>query len=316
MRDNVLKPRQTRVRNIPVREKARAVEIKQGEAGIVEYQMRDPDGKPLDLTQYGFSDPVPPAETSSSSGSVSESSETSEGSSMSAAEAEAPELRLLVGEFVKGAAGDVVEAAGEVVVAATGTVRIPVPATVTTCSGIYAAELAIICDDVVSNTNDFYIHVLRGLRNAGGRRQGPPTASEIRLHLRDSAPEESYLLDHLSWDAAEIAEAAASCVDYWNETLPPVKTYTTQNFPYRLHWIHGVISILYRMAAEWYHRNDLQYQAASVDVADMRKWQFYAQKGDQMWQDYQKWVKGQKVRVNIEGGFGGIGSRYASGRYN
>lgn len=314
MRENVLTANPTtRVRNIPLTEKVRAVEVKQGEPATIEFDLRTADGKALNLTEYGF-------EEAQSSSSSAGSGDSSPSSSSSAAE-ETPEIRLLVGEFIGGSSTPLVETTGEVVAAAKGKVRATVPTTITDCAGIYAAEWGVHCGgepaDGVSVSDRFYLHVQRGLRGRNahnGKRRGPPTASEIRLHLRDTAPEESYLLDHLSWDAAELAEAIASAVDVWNEMLPPIRTYTTQNYPYRLAWINGVIAILFRMAAEWYQRNDLQYAAAGTQVADMRKWQWYKQEGDKRWQEYKDWVQKQKIAVNLNGGFGGVGSDY--GRFS
>jgi hypothetical protein len=302
MRTNPLKPAQTRVRNIAVTEKARAIEVKQGETPTIEFDMRDEHGQPLDLTEYGF-------QTAEEISSASADS----ASSSSGSESEEPQICLLVGEFLKGGASALAPIAGTVVSATAGTVQAEIPALLSHEAGIYAAEFSVVqADGNVCGTNNFYLHILRGLRgrNSDGVRRGPPTAAEIRLHLRDSAPEESYLLDTLAWDAAELAEAVAACVDVWNEMLPPIRTYTTKNFPYRINWINGVIAILYRMAAEWYARNDMQYQTAGVAVNDMAKSQWYQTEGAKKWEEYKKWVQGQKIAANIAGGFGSVESSY------
>lgn len=292
MRENVLAPAQTRVRNIPITEKIRAVEIRQGDTSAISFDMRQPDGTAIDLTEYDLSSTIP---TSTSTSSTSITSR----------------ILLRISEFV--GKHVIVSIDGEVTDDVNGVVQADVPAVIAAVPGIYAAEfLVVAADDAVYVTNTFYLTVVRTLAGTT-RRVGPPTPAELRLYLRDSAPEESYLLDHIAWDTAELAEAVAACVEYWNESLPPTRTYTTSNFPYRQHWIDGIIAILFRAAAGWYHRNDLQYSAAGVNVADMRKATWYNTEGLRRWQEFTTWVQQKKMAENIRAGFGGIGSPYSWG---
>jgi hypothetical protein len=181
--------------------------------------------------------------------------------------------------------------------------------------GIYLAEIAVMDgagDDARPVfSNQFQLILERSLFGAGRADQGPPTHAEIRLHLRDSSPGENLLLDAVSFDDAELAACISRAVDYWNQALPPLEyDYTTHNFPFRYMWLDGICAGLFSLAAEWYSKNDLQYQAGGVAVNDMNKGPYYAKLSQQKWQEFKQAVQQRKIAANIEAGYGGVGSEY------
>jgi hypothetical protein len=202
-----------------------------------------------------------------------------------------------------------------IVDAATGQIQILLPSTATSLPGIYYAEVAVIdSDDQMLFSNVFYLVLERG-QFAGLQTGGPPTVAEIRLHLRDSAPEESLLLDNVRVDDAEIALAVMRPIEYWNELPPDLGAHTTQNFPYRFHWMDGAAACLFWMVEEQFRANNLEYSAAGVQVNDQNKEANYARAAERRWANWVNFVRRKKSELNYEGCWGGIGSQY-SGSYS
>ena len=75
----------------------------------------------------------------------------------------------------------------------------------------------------------------------------------------------------------------------------------------RSHWIDVTIGFLKNMAADWYERNHLQYQAGGVTIDDRNKWQSYRKDGQFRLQQYKDWLKDVKVQLNMQGGWGRSG---------
>lgn len=145
---------------------------------------------------------------------------------------------------------------------------------------------------------------------------GPPSIAEIRLHLRDSSPAESYLLEHLMFDDAEIALAIARPVMYWNEIPPPLDVvYNTQTFPFRYHWLEGICANLFMMVAEQFRRNQLSYSAGGLSVDDQNKEAGYERAGQARWQAYREWVRATKASINLESCYGEVTSSYKYSAY-
>lgn len=188
----------------------------------------------------------------------------------------------------------------------------------TTHPGIYYAEVAVITNEdtpAVIISNAFSLIIERSTFGVQTQ-NGPPSVAEIRLHLRDSSPAESYLLDNLMFDDAEIALAITRPVMYWNEIPPPIGQFTTQNFPFRYHWLEGICANLFLMVAEQYRRNQLDYAAAGVSVNDQNKEANYERAGQTRWQAYREWVRAKKAEINLESGYGEVGSLYQYGVYS
>ena len=180
--------------------------------------------------------------------------------------------------------------------------------------GIYVAEMGVFdaAGECVAASNQFYLVVEDSLF-AGAIKQGPPSIAEMRLELRDSSMLESELLDDsVSWDNSEIAVALRNVVDYWNESLPPIATYTTQNFPYRYWWKQGAKAQLFRMAAEWHRRNQIAYSAGGISYDEHgQKAQQYDQAADALWKEYRQWAQQTKMAANLNAGWGELPSDYS-----
>ncbi len=218
----------------------------------------------------------------------------------------------------------VVQVDGTVTDAPTGKVEVALTQNMVGVPGIFYGEMALInipAEEAglpcVVFSNTFYVIINRSAFDARSQSRdgGPPSIAEIRLHLRDSAPSESYLLENLMFDDAEIALAIGRPVMYWNEIPPPIRTFTTKNFPFRYHWLEGICANLFLMVAEQFRRNQLSYSAGGIQVDDQNKEAAYERAGQARWQAYREWVRGTKASINLEGCYGEVTSNYKYSAY-
>ncbi len=183
--------------------------------------------------------------------------------------------------------------------------------------GIYIEEWGVFTEDKrMLFSNQCCTFVRRGLfglsSDPAKMNLGPPSIEEIRLSLRDNSPADNTLLDDVEFDAAEIAQAVVRPLQYWNETPPPLRPIqTTKTFPFREMWLLGIQSNLLDMAANNYRRNDLQYNAGGVAVADKAKEQFYSAAAGRLRQQFIEMCRAKKIEINISLFSGSISSQYS-----
>lgn len=273
----------------------RAVNITQGQTATITWQMHNSDGVPVNL---------------------------------SACLVSVPENQLKVvfrmkEQIALGNLNPVRSLDATIVDAEKGDVSVDLPPNMVGIPGIYYGEMALISVPVdnpeqpnVVFSNMFYVIINRGTFGSNVDSGGAPSIAEVRLHLRDSSPNESFLLENLMFDDAEIALAIARPVQYWNEIPPPLdRTYNTQNFPFRYHWLEGICANLFLMVAEQYRRNQLQYQAGGIAVDDQNKEANYERAGQTRWQAYRDWVRATKATINLESCYGEVESNYKYSAY-
>jgi hypothetical protein len=281
----------------PILSRMRAVSLTQGQTTTLEWQLHDKDGNPIDLRPLGFTN--------------------------NSTYANPFQVVLRIKEQVALGVGNYgpLQVPATVKTAATGVVTVALTSNLTALPGVYYGEMALIDTsnpDVSTKmifSNTFSVIISRGTFGSSVP-GGPPPMAEIRLHLRDSSPSESFLLDHLMFDDAEIALAIMRPIQYWNEIPPPIATFTTQDFPFRYHWLEGICANLFFMVAEQFRRNQLSYSAAGVTLDDQNKEPNYERAGQIRWQAYREWVRAQKASINLEGAYGEIGSLYQYGAYS
>jgi hypothetical protein len=292
-----VKARVSTTNGVPTLARTRAISISQGQCAAIEWQMLDPTGTPIDLTTAGFTEDTAP-------------------------ENKKIVLRLKE-QLALGNSRPVPQVDATVSAPETGTVTVTLTKQMVGTPGIYYAEMALLdTSDETSDTpcvvfsNIFTLIINRSTFATKGNAGGPPSIAEIRLHLRDSSPSESYLLEHVMFDDAEIALAISRPVMYWNEVPPPLDaTYNTQNFPFRYHWLEGICANLFFMVAEQYRRNQLAYSAGGMSVDDQNKEGGYERAGQMRWQAYREWVRATKASINLESCYGEVTSAYKYSAY-
>ena len=262
------------------------VEIDQCTTGVFTLILRTPNGAAIDLTAYGIYN------ASSSSGLFTG-------------------VRVVVKEMpadhVPWATvdADVTNAAGGVVEVAYAATKL------TKRCGIFTAEAQIWEDGVMRKIYPFFLIVNPSLSAAPSHDMQALSVIEIRMTLRDVDPVSNFLIDELDFKTNEIALMIRRCVDYWNEVPPPVAVYKATTFPFRYPLSIGVVGELHQMAAVQKMRNNLDYSAGGVTVADTIKWQQYSNLADKYAAQWKQWVKDTKYRMNIEGGFRSLNSGYS-----
>lgn len=265
----------------------RSISMAAGKAANLDWQLHDQNGNPISL-----SDCLCGSDSSSSASAGS-----------------CPHVIMYLRENLSG--GCVTQFDAEVVDETTGRVRVAINKGDISRPGIYFAEMAVVDDTDPDNVGILFSNVFYLIANATARHtKGPPSIAEVRLHLRDSSGGDNQLIAGLKFDDAEIAMAISRPVSYWNEVPPDVVRFTTQNFPYRYHWLEAICAQLFYIAEEHYRANQLQYQAAGVAVDDMNKEANYAAAAQRRDQEWKSFVLRKKVELNIEGGYGGLGSPY------
>lgn len=285
----------SKTNGVPVLTRTRAVSVSQGQCAVIDWQMIDNQGRPVDLRPC---------------------------------EASTPENTFkivfrLKEQLALGNARVPLQVDAEIMEASEGKVRVELTRGMTEFPGIYYGEMALVRAPVEDANNPCVIFsnmlsviVNRSTFGPQGQQSGPPSIAEIRLHLRDSSPAESYLLEHVMFDDAEIALAITRPVMYWNEVPPPLDTtYNTQNFPFRYHWLEGICANLFFMVAEQYRRNQLSYSAAGMSVDDQNKEASYERAGQARWQAYREWVRATKASINLESCYGEVTSNYKYSAY-
>ena len=284
---NVISAPVSQINGAPLLTRMRAITISQGQCAMLEWQMHDRDGNPVDLSEC----------------------------------ASIEELQIVLRlkeQLALGNGREPVQVAATVVEAAAGKVSAQLTKNMVGTPGIYYAEFALISlpaqqvtAPCVVFSNTFSLIITRSTFDNLGQSGGPPSMAEIRLHLRDSSPAESFLLDTLMFDDAEIALAIARPVMYWNEIPPPIDAvYNTQSFPFRYHWLEGIAANLFLMVAEQFRRNQLDYSAGGVAVNDQNKEASYERAGQTRWQAYRDWVRATKASINLESCYGEVSSTY------
>lgn len=294
---NTLSAAISKTNGVPVLTRTRAISVSQGQEAAIDWQMLDNEGRPVNLTPCGFGGVNPPTDLKV--------------------------VMRLKEQLALGNTRIPLQIDAEIFDAATGKVRVQLTHEMTRAPGIYYGEMALInitdpdlTPPPVVFSNIFSVIINRSTFGPQGEQGGPPSIAEIRLHLRDSSPAESYLLEHVMFDDAEIALAITRPVMYWNEVPPPLdNTYNTQNFPFRYHWLEGICANLFFMVAEQYRRNQLAYSAAGMSVDDQNKEAAYERAGQTRWQAYREWVRATKASINLESCYGEVTSNYKYSAY-
>lgn len=279
---NIAQAKITQVYGQSINTKLLAINVVQGQIVTIQWVMRDVVGNPIDLTNVmGASLTL----------RCSEATATTQNPTFT-------------------------DMTGMILDAPSGLVSATLTSDIVAFAGISWAEFALLdTDSNVIYSNKFYLVVEFGQfsRQSQIARQGPPSLSEIRLHLRDNAPEDNYLLDTVEFDMAEIAACITRPIDQFNGMPPPINTiYNTVNFPNRYYWLEGIIANLLTLAAANYRRNQLAYSAGGLSIDDKNKEKQYLEAAMLHKKNWEDWAKMKKIQLNMDAGFGSILSSYTS----
>lgn len=134
---------------------------------------------------------------------------------------------------------------------------------------------------------------------------------EIREHLQDY-PDQNFLLDEEEFTDKQIEIAFRDAVDSFN-TFPPVHITFTGGFSnpiLKSIMLEGILARIYRGKALQQLRNQLDFQDGGAAGSIDNKGQFYQQIAEQFSQNFERRARDWKKFININQGFGELGSDY------
>jgi hypothetical protein len=286
----------------PLLTKTRVIIATKGLCSVVEWQVRDKSGQPMDLGDWICADSDGDSEYDESE---LESSEPY------------PLCGQVIFRFADAASPSYVyQAIGWSPDPETGIVRVQLPADLVAYPGLYLMQVGISAQTSADVYTLKYIDkgilsIERSLFGSVdlGDLLGPPTLQEIRIALRDSGLENSLLSD-VEFDDTEILHALARPLRQWNETPPPIAYFDSRSFPYHEHWLKATMALLMRSAAYWYERNRLATSAGGVTVDDKNKMQTYMLMAQGIYKEWEQFIIDKKVSINVARCYGIVSSPY------
>ena len=277
-------PTTTLVEGQPVLAKMKSVTVTQSQLATIQWTMLTPLGDVVDLTTLvGYGVTL----------CIKESTWT--GSSDSSA--------VIPGSFTS----------GTVVNPALGQVQATLTAAIVQNPGVFYAEFGITSpvDGSLVFSNTFFLFIEPSQFGALQSGTGPLTIAEIRLYLRDVDPVGNLWLASFEWDVAEIAACILRPIREFNEAPPPLTVqFNTKTFPYRDNWTRGAAGYMLRLAADWYRRVHLPYQAGNLSIDDKNKFQIYDERGKELIEEWRKWMTWKKIELNCNAAYQSAGSDY------
>jgi hypothetical protein len=185
-----------------------------------------------------------------------------------------------------------------------GVVRWHIDQTMTLYAGIYLAQATVWVNDVTVKVYPFYFEVKPNLQAV--MPSGPLQVWELRMAIRDTCPDNNFLLDSVEFSTEEIMWAIRRPIEYWNEANPPLDPMPIDGFPFRYNWLDAAVGELLLMAAIWMRRNDLDYSAAGLQIMDTKKWPDYQKLGMEKKTAWQEFTKQKKMAINASQAYGTI----------
>lgn len=137
------------------------------------------------------------------------------------------------------------------------------------------------------------------------------SAKEIRQHIQDF-PHKNFLLDEEEFDDKQLEIAFRAAVSAFND-FPPLHikyTGTTINQRFADILLEGMLARLYRGKALEQLRNQLDFQDGGAAGSIDNKGQFYDQIAERFSQSFERRATQAKIYINVNQGFGQIGSDY------
>lgn len=261
----------------PVRMKTRTAIMSTGQLATVQWELRDSDGKAIDLTACLVGDDA---------GTV-----------------------VVKFQDVLGCCNhSVYTVDGDVLDEEAGIVTFTPPAEVRNQPGLWRINIALKnSDGEVLFVQEGWLSVEQGLFSDYSKANcsGPPTLGEIRIQLRDIWVENS-LNSEVEFSDAEIMHSIVQPVRYWNEVPPDVGRFTTANFPYKHNWLMAIVANLLLVSAQWYMRNKAQISAGGAGINDLDKDQPYAVLALRLREEYKAFVRDRKIANNMAMGWGSM----------
>lgn len=127
---------------------------------------------------------------------------------------------------------------------------------------------------------------------------------EVRAFLVDRCASDNLLLDATQFTDDQIMDSMRIPVEEWNDTPPSIQRFTTVTFPFRYAWLMGTAAYLLTSISIQQFRNNATYQAGTVTVNDSDKGPQFKAIGDQLMEQWHRWLYAKKRELNVRAGWG------------
>lgn len=303
MADDVIRAGSPEMDDCPILTRFNAFLVDQGVTETLEHVFRDRKGNPVDLSKH--------LTTQASQSSASINTMPHDGSLVL-------RVREWLGHGLSPANNPIWEIQGEGWEPEKGIVRATLEQAIVDRPGIYELHWAVLVGKQPIKIDRALMSVEHSLfpsnLTEALHHTGPPTLREIRMRLMDSsAAENQYNLEDIEFKDEQILMAIWEPVRLWNETPPPIETFTTRTFPFRGAWIQGIMAQLHFMMANHFRRNFLQHSAGGgAALNDKNKEREYMGEAQRLWEDYKNWLTPKKIEINLRKFHGDNWSAYSS----
>ena len=192
----------------------------------------------------------------------------------------------------------------------TGKVTLEFTADDTKYPGVWEAAFQLLTvNDEVQTEFRVFLELQKGMHYEISSRIDPITIGEVRMAIYDRCPQDNDFLDDVEFTDTEILYAIRRIVDLWNEEKPVIvgAMYTMATFPYRYHGVNAACGELMKMKGIQLMRNKMAFSTGTGKIDDKERANPYIQIGTELIEDYRRWMRTEKARINANNCFGSTG---------
>jgi hypothetical protein len=135
------------------------------------------------------------------------------------------------------------------------------------------------------------------------------TVEEVREFVKDKV-ENNYLIDGEELSNTQVELAMELTVSEWNST-PPTSVATVDAFPYKHILMSGTLYRVFMGQAALLARNTFAFNDGGLSVPLEERFQLYQMLSTMFQSDYYSTMTKVKANINMEEGWGSLGSDYA-----
>lgn len=135
------------------------------------------------------------------------------------------------------------------------------------------------------------------------------TPDYVRMYVRDHV-EYNKLLDELQFSDERISQCKELAIDHFN-LYTPISSYTEANFPSKTLLLLGILWHLFLGESAAAARNELTYSDGGLTVPLEERFQYYNNLAQTYGQQFTTSSQQVKIQLNLDDGYGMVGSDFA-----
>lgn len=138
----------------------------------------------------------------------------------------------------------------------------------------------------------------------------PLSPEQVRIYIKDRA-DSNYLITGEEFSDERIELAMELTVDTFN-FMTPTTNYDLTSFPSKAMLLYGTLANLFSGQSALAARNQMSYSDGGLNIPIEERFQLYQSLAAQYGQQYSDLSKQWKIQANMESGWGGVSSDYAT----